>query len=136
NVPVLRLSEMILTRAEGLAETNGVNQESIDLLNEIRTRAINVETEDGGAGNQSLIEYTLADFQSKEELIDAILLERRVELAFEGHRKTDLQRRKMDVKEAAWDADKLVFPIPTSQMNSNKNICQNPGYGGGERECE
>lgn len=128
NLPVLRLSEMILTRAEALAELNGVNQESIDLLNQIRTRAITVSNENGTAGNQDLITYSASDFATKQELIDAILLERRVELAFEGHRKTDLQRRHMDVKDAAWNADQLVFPIPLSQMNSNDNMVQNPGY--------
>lgn len=136
NVPVLRLPEMILTRAEALAEqattiADPDAQEAIDLLNQIRTRAITVTDESsGGPGNQALIEYTAADFADTQELIDAILLERRVELSFEGHRKTDLQRREMEVNGTPWDANNLVFPIPQSQMDANDNIEQNDGYSG------
>lgn len=129
NLPVLRLSEIILTRAEALAETDGVNQASIDLLNQIRTRAIVVTDSNGDpVTDETLIEYQLTDFASAQELIDAILLERRVELAFEGHRKIDLQRRHLDVRGTAWDADILTFPIPLSQTDANENIKQNPAY--------
>lgn len=128
NVPIMRLSEMILTRAEALAELNGVNEESINLLNEIRTRAITVTDDNGAPGDQSLIEYEEGDFANAGELIDAILLERRVELSYEGHRMTDLQRRQMDVAGTAWDAPELVFPIPQSQIDANDDLTQNPGY--------
>ncbi len=131
NLPILRLSEMILTRAEALAELNGVNQESIDLLNQIRTRAFNVSS-----GNEELIEYTTADFSSQQDLINAILLERQVELAFEGHRLFDLQRRQLDVRGTAWNAPNLVFPIPQSQIDANENICQNAGYGDPSERCQ
>ena len=136
NVPVLRLPEMILTRAEALAEqapsiASADAQEAINLLNQIRTRAITVTNDaTGGPGNQALIEYTTADFADTQELIDAILLERRVELAYEGIRKVDLQRREMEVNGTPWDANELVFPIPQSQMDANDNITQNDGYGG------
>jgi hypothetical protein len=128
NVPILRLSEMILTSAEALAEMKGVNQGSIDLLNKIRTRAIKVRTGNGASGNEKLIEYKVSDFANKEQLINTILLERRVELSFEGHRKTDLQRHHLDVRGLSWDADRLVVPIPLSQTDADKNIKQNPGY--------
>jgi hypothetical protein len=128
NIPILRLPEMILTRAEGLAESQGVNQESIDLLNQIRRRAFVIE-----GGDDALVDYVVADFTSAEDLIDAILLERRVELAFEGHRTTDLQRRKMDIRGLPYDSDVLTFPIPQTQIDVNENIEQNPAYleGGG-----
>jgi hypothetical protein len=127
NLPVLRMSEMILTRAEALVEDAAnyaaVPQEAFDLLNQIRDRAITVSN-----GNQALIEYDQTDFTSKQEMINAILLERRVELAFEGHRLTDLQRRELDVRGSAWNADILTFPIPQSQIDANENIEQNPAY--------
>jgi hypothetical protein len=132
NVPILRQSEMILTRAEALARDAAtladVPAEVYELVNAIRTRAINVTNDSGGSGNEALIEYSPADFADKQELIDAILLERRVELAFEGHRKTDLQRLQQNVGPSAWDADAVVFPIPQSQIDANENITQNPGY--------
>jgi hypothetical protein len=128
NAPVLRLPEMILTRAEALAELNGVNQESIDLLNEIRTRAIKVVDKNGNEGDPSLIEFAMSDFQNKEELVSTIFRERGVELSYEGHRKTDLQRRKMNVRDLPWNSDALVFPIPQTQIDASANIQQNPGY--------
>lgn len=132
NVPIMRLSEIMLTQAEALAEEaadlNAVPQEAFDLLNEIRTRAILVTDENNAPGDESIIEYEASDFSDKEELIDAILLERRIELAFEGHRKTDLQRRQMDVDGSAWNAPEIVFPIPESQIDSNDNIEQNDAY--------
>ncbi|MEX0724020.1 MAG: RagB/SusD family nutrient uptake outer membrane protein [Gracilimonas sp.] len=132
NVPIMRLSEMMLTRAEALAEDANtlldVPQEAFDLVNEIRTRAMIVTDNNGAPTDPSIIEYDQADFNDKEEFIDAILLERRVELAFEGHRKTDLQRRGEDVGGTAWDAPNLVFPIPESQIDANDNIDQNDGY--------
>lgn len=132
NVPVMRLSEMMLTRAEALAEDAttlaDIPQEAFDLVNEIRTRAILVTDANGAPTDPSVVEYQRTDFNDKEEFIDAILLERRVELAFEGHRKTDLQRTQSDVRGTAWDDPSLVFPIPESQIDANENIEQNDGY--------
>jgi hypothetical protein len=128
DVPVLPYPEMILTQAEALARLNGVNQKSIDLLNQIRERAFRVK-----GGPESLIDYTRADFATKQDLINAILNERFVELAYEGHRKADLQRTKRDVgigdRALPYNSPKLVFPIPITQIDANKNINQNSGYG-------
>ena len=132
NLPVLRLSEMLLTRAEALTEDAAnlaaVPQQAFDDLNQIRTRAIEVTDANGDPANEALIEYNRADFTDKQELIDAIILERRVELAFEGHRLTDLQRRGLDVRGTSWDSGILTFPIPQSQIDANDNIQQNPAY--------
>ncbi|HKK46487.1 MAG TPA: RagB/SusD family nutrient uptake outer membrane protein [Balneolaceae bacterium] len=125
NIPIIRYPEILLTRAEALARTQGINQESIDLLNQVRERAFTVN-----GGPQSLVDYIAADFNNQQDLIDAILLERRVELAFEGHRKTDLQRTKQDVRGLPYDSPQLVYPIPQTQIDANSNIKQNPGYGG------
>ncbi len=132
NVPIMRLPEMMLTRAEALTRDANtlvdVPQEAFDLVNQIRSRAIEVTDEDGNPGDQTLVHYDRADFADKDEFIEAILLERRVELSYEGHRKTDLQRNQMDVNGTAWDAPQLVFPIPQSQMDANTDLEQNEGY--------
>src|SRR5699024_9086582 len=47
NIPIFRLSEMILTKAEALVHIDGINEESIDLLNQIRARAIQVKKQNG-----------------------------------------------------------------------------------------
>lgn len=101
NDPIIRFPEMILTRAYALAEINGNNlskdTEAITLLNEIRKRAIIVKKPNGSKGDESLIEYSAADFQTQQQLLDAISLSRSITLSFEGHRKTDLQRRHKNV---------------------------------------
>lgn len=134
DVPVLRYSATILTHAEALARlykginnTTAISQKAIDQLNKIRERAFKVT-----GGPITLVDYIKSDFGSKQDLINAILNQRFIELAFEGHRKEDLQRTKRDVGTGAralpYNSPKLVFPIPVHQINANKNIQQNPGY--------
>ena len=71
----------------------------------------------------------------------AIEKERRLELAFEGHRWFDLKRngRAIEVINNAkgpdgqnlgyqLNTDKLIWPVPQSEMDKNSNLVQNPGY--------
>lgn len=131
NVMNLRYADVLLTRAEALAEEAvdllTVPQEVYDLVNSVRTRSIRVEDADGNDQSQ-LIEYDVTDFNNKEELIDAILLERRIELAFEGDRYHTLTRKGLDLRGVAPDEDRITFPIPQGEMDANPNIEQNPGY--------
>lgn len=110
NLPVIRLAEMYLTRAEAnfrLSTTVGDTPD--DDVNEIRSRA----------GLSDASPYSLND----------ILNERRLELAFEGQRIHDIKRLKLSVGSFAFDANELVFPIPQRERNVNSNLTQNPGYG-------
>ena len=59
-MPILRYAEVLINRAEALNELSGPNQESIDLLNEVRRRS-------------NAPDYNLADFATKESLRDQIL---------------------------------------------------------------
>lgn len=74
-----------------------------------------------------------------------ILKERRVELAFEGHRLIDLKRLAVaagvsmsrnktddtvEVKNLENGSYKYTMPIPEGEMNANSSMVQNPGYGG------
>jgi hypothetical protein len=79
NVTILRYADVLLMRAEALNELNGVNQESIDLVNQIRNRA-------------GLTNYTIGNFASKAALRDAIFEERNKEFFMEGRRRDDLIR--------------------------------------------
>lgn len=119
NAPLMRTAELMLTRAEALAELNGVNQESIDLVNPLRIRA-------------GLEAWNISQFASKEELVEAILNERRKELCFEGHRRCDLLRRgkplRADNPAAAFGAPKTILPIPQREIDLNPNLVQNEGY--------
>ena len=125
NTPVIRVTEMYLNRAEALAELNGINQESIDLINPLRTRA-------------GLTPWTLITFTTKQELINGILNERRKELAFEGHRRMDLLRRGLPLRSSGPTAalsipctsPKVILPIPQREIDINPGLKgqQNPGY--------
>ncbi len=131
NAPILRYAEVLLDRAEALARVNGIDQESIDLLNQVRERAIIVKNLDGKRIDSSpFIDYEAGDFATAQDLIDKILLERRVELAFEGQRYFDLNRLDKPVNGDPAGSNNLIFPIPQREIDANKHLTQNPGYGG------
>ncbi len=121
NVPMIRVTEMYLNRAEALAATAGVNQESIDLMNALRVRA-------------GLTEWSINTFASGDELITAILNERRKELCFEGHRRMDVLRRGQSLRandpEKKAGADRVILPIPQREIDLSPSLKghQNPGY--------
>ena len=125
---VFRTAEMYLIRAEARAEQNkytGANSAESD-INTLRTNRITG--------------YVNVTFASKQEAIDAILLERFKELPFEGHRFFDLRRRGLPVSRLAVDAPsaqgttlpagnfRFVLPIPLPEITTNPMMQQNPGY--------
>lgn len=131
NIIKLRLADILLLKAEAL-----IMKEASDLsgaariINEIRDRV-------------KLKPLTAAATSSKETMIDALLKERRLELAFEGQRWFDLCRlgkvetvmnavyAKDSGRKAqayAFDANSYRLPIPQSAIDQNENLVQNPGY--------
>jgi len=109
NVNIIRLAEMYLIRAECNQRLGtSVGATALADYNIVHTRA----------GLPALSSITLAD----------ILLERRLELAHEGHKIHDLKRLKLSVGPLAYNADKLVFPIPQREINANPSLSQNTGY--------
>lgn len=118
-VPIIRYSEVLLNRAEALAQTDpGVSTTAIGFLNQVRDRSKPAAT----------LSYTAASFSGKQALIEAILLERRLELAFEGHRYFDLLRYKLNPGRVNYGDNRVVLPIPLVDIQLNPNITQNPGY--------
>ena len=123
NFPVLRYADVLLMYAEALNET-AKPAEALPYLNRIRQRA-------GLAAKGTL---------NQAEMRLAIEQERRMELAFEGHRWFDLVRtgRAIPVLTAKAQAigikaslteNNLVFAVPQSQIDINPSkIKQNPGY--------
>jgi starch-binding outer membrane protein, SusD/RagB family len=111
-VLVIRLAEMYLIKAEALAYTNGDISTIQNNINIIRSRAG--------------LEPTVAE--TYDELKLAIENERRHEFAFEGHRWFDLVRTKRATILLGINEDQTLFPIPLSEMTTNKLMTQNPGY--------
>ena len=120
-VPIARYSEVLLNRAEGLAQTDAaISTAAITLLNTVRSRSL--------PAIPAYPAYTVASFATKQALIDAILAERRYELAFEGHRYYDLLRYKRNSSRVNYGDQKEIFPIPQVDLQQNPNLVQNPGY--------
>lgn len=110
NITIVRLAEMYLTRAECNFELGtSVGDSPLNDINTIRSRA----------GLTDLGSVDLTD----------ILLERRLELAFEGQLLHDLKRRQFSVGSMPFNDNKLVFPIPQRERIINPSLAQNPGYG-------
>jgi starch-binding outer membrane protein, SusD/RagB family len=124
---VFRLAEMYLIRAEAYAKTNQENLALADINTLRRAR--------------------IADYSdvvlNGDDLMQAIKNERRIELAFEGHRFLDLKRNGEGFKrvpqpgtlvanniEVAPDNHRFVWPIPEPEMLVNPYLKdkQNPGY--------
>jgi starch-binding outer membrane protein, SusD/RagB family len=111
NLPVIRLAEMYLNRAEcnrRLGTNIGDTPENdlAEVRNPVRTNLA------------SIVAPTLNN----------ILTERNYELAFEGARIHDIRRLKGVTGAFAWDAPRLVFPIPQREIDANNLLVQNPGY--------
>lgn len=109
DVPVVRLAEMYLIRAEANQRLNtSIGATPLQDVNKVRARS----------GAAALTEASLAN----------ILAERRLELAFEGQLLHDSKRVKKSVGTLAFGDNKLVLPIPQREIDTNKALVQNPGY--------
>lgn len=119
NVPIIRKAEMYLIQAEARARQGGNDAGAQTAINTLRTNRGLAATTLTGAG-----------------LIDLIMNERRVELAFEGHRWFDLKRNGMAIPKTAasgvatlpYNDFRILQQIPISQVLLNPNLVQNPGY--------
>ncbi len=121
NTPVIRLSEVYLNRAEANARSGQDAAAQAD-LNLIRQR-----------GLATAPDVTLTG----QDLLDEILIERRIELGYEGHRIFDITRHRLDVVRIDCTGDVcfypypgpfVILPIPFQELAANPNITQNPGY--------
>lgn len=111
NIPLVRLSEMYLTRAEAnfrLGTSTGADP--LDDYNTVHERA----------GLTAATAVTLDD----------ITYERHLELAHEGQRIHDMKRLQQSADGFSFDANELVFPIPQRDVDAvgPTVLLQNPGY--------
>jgi len=123
DIPVIRLAEVYLNRAEAKARLGQSAAAQAD-LNLIRQRSV--------PGAPAVTATGAA-------LLAEIAIERRIELGFEGHRIHDLMRNKQgvhrvdytgDVGNMAYPCNFCILPIPQPETDTNSNITQNVGYGG------
>lgn len=118
NIPVIRRAEMYLIQAESRAR-QGADATAQAAINILRS-------------NRGLPDTALTG----TALIDLIMNERRVELAFEGHRFFDLKRLGLEIPKTAasgvanisYTDFRLLQQLPNDQVRLNPNLQQNPGY--------
>src|SRR5690606_4471666 len=139
--PLMRYAELLLNYAEALNEYDGPNARVYDAVNAVRER--------GG-----LFPYELPAGLTQEEMREAIRNERRIELAFEGHRFFDVRRwmiaeetdnKMMTGMEVIRDGSSVTYnrfevrkhnfrkamyfwPIPYSEVAKSPELLQNPYY--------
>lgn len=113
----IRLADVILLYAEALNETGTDANTVLGLLDPIRTRA-GLNSLVGSASTQAGVRQLIGN-------------ERRLELAFEGHRWFDLVRTGTVNAEMGQtiNSNYHLFPIPISEILATDGvITQNPGY--------
>lgn len=116
NIPILRISEMYLNRAEAIA--NGASVSGATALSDLKAIADKRNATVPG-------QYNIFD-------------ERRKELAFEGHIVYDYARCNKNLVRNDFDGVinknidagdyKWAMPIPKREIDANPNMEQNPGY--------
>ncbi len=128
----LRLADILLLKAEALSWKGGANNlnTAADIVDQIRQRV-----------NLPVLPSSVR--ASQGQMIDAVLKERRLELAFEGQRLFDLIRngKLQEVMNSlnSRDSGRLkhlrpysenseLLPIPQTVLDENTNLVQNPGY--------
>ena len=124
---VCRWGEVILNRAEAYAHMGGKDAEALADVNVIRERA--------GIPAEGM--FAADKMHGYASALDVVLDERRLELAFEGHRLFDLTRNKRTIDRRfpgaqPWevvqpDYPKLQYPIPNNEWTVS-GIEQNPTY--------
>ncbi|GAA4435922.1 RagB/SusD family nutrient uptake outer membrane protein [Ravibacter arvi] len=119
NITIFRLAEMYLIRAEARAQQGKISGSSGALadVNVLRKRA----------------KAPLASFTNQALALSTIETERLYELSFEGHRWYDLKRTGrlnavMTAFSQNWNEKYKVWPIPVTEMQTNRNLKQNDGY--------
>lgn len=132
DLPMFRLADAYLIYAEACFRSGGGACEATaeSYVNAVRTRAYG-----NTSGNVDF------DAMSDQEVLDFILDERGRELAWEGHRRTDLIRYGLFTGgEYVWAFKggvaagtsvpefRDLYPIPAIELAANPNIDQNPGY--------
>ena len=119
NFRVLRYADVLLMRAEAaLFKSSPDMGLAISLMNEVRARP-----------SVNMPPYPTADFPCSniDETFEALVHERRIELALEGKRSADLARWNLDVAAYAglklnFNPNRRRFPIPSSEILANPNF--------------
>lgn len=128
NYIITRYADVLLMQAEAVNALNTNDSEAYKLLNKVRRRAYGLPIDIASS-------IDLQSGLSQEQFLDTILLERRKEFAFEGHRRFDLLRTNKLIDAMQIASPELtvtekhkLFPIPHTERLANPNLSQNIGW--------
>ncbi len=159
NYHLIRYADVLLMAAEAEIQGGGTVAQAMVYVNQIRTRASNKDGYVGPANNAGLVSptkysiglYTASTFTAANAM-KAIMFERKIELAMEGHRFSDLVRwgtakaeldayAKAETAQGYTSMSGVTFttgkseylPIPQAQIDKSVKagksvLTQNPGY--------
>ena len=119
NFPLIRYADVLLMYAEAV-NALGLLDEARDAVNEVRQRS--------GVNMPLLI---VEETNTKEKMFEAIVHERRVELAFEYHRFNDLRRWGLAEEvlgDNGYTERNRYFPLPQEELDTNPELIQRDGW--------
>jgi hypothetical protein len=130
NEDLIRLGDVYLMAAEAAILKDGATSsdkaKAINWINKVRDR-VNMPTYP-----DSDSPYSVDQTSSQQQIFEAIVHERRVELALEFHRFNDLRRWELaaeELGEFGYQSPKhRYFPIPQEEVDANPELDQNPNY--------
>jgi len=129
NVPVLRIAEAYLNRAEVQATAGSSQLNLAGALADLKTIKSRRYTDYTGSAEEAA-----DNTRNQASLLEEILRQRRIEFAFEGHRFFDLKRLGRDLAKGphynnVGFTDLRILPaIPQGEIDGNPNLKQNFGY--------
>jgi hypothetical protein len=152
--PVIRIADLYLMKAEILNEIQGPGQPVWDEVNKIRRRAGIPDVEKVWSDPLLVGSDVINSHLDKSSMLNIILRERSIELAFEGLHFWDMHRYKRAVTEfnspvLGWKGNEYgatlffeidtkqarrflardyLWPISLEELNTNANLIQNPGW--------
>lgn len=114
-VPIIRYSEVLLNYAEAAAKAGDVSK-GAELLNAVRKRS------------DPAYEFPVSVTVKSEELVNTILVERRIEFLGEGFRSNDLLRNMLTIPSKGTapaispSQPEYIFPIPNAEISANHDL--------------
>lgn len=156
--PVIRFSDVLLMKAEALGY-DGASGVSVGIINQIRARAGAIDYPGTGSFAAAFYKYPASGdyvIDNEQKFKDALLLERRIELAYENQRFFDMLRLGDPINilkshfaneytahyskiqpaitlaqlQSMVTQERMILPIPQREIDTNNEIVipQNPGY--------
>lgn len=128
NIPVIRVPELFLIRAEAMATPGSA------VLDETAARNDLIRIKQNRYSSYATSQQTFDAALTGSALFEEIIRQRRLEFAFEGHRFFDLKRLGRDITNKAQSGNllytdfRVLAPFPVRETDLNPALLQNFGY--------